>query len=64
MTLRLLFSVHAIVTLAAGVVLIVALPAIEGVVGIRIEPNACLLCYLLAAYRVDHFARLRPGYRK
>jgi hypothetical protein len=49
MTLRLLFSVHAIVTFAAGVVLVVAPAAIPGTLSIRIEPGAYLLCYLLAA---------------
>lgn len=47
--LRILFAVHALLTLAAGVVLIVAPELIPGAVGIKLEPNAYLLCYLLAA---------------
>jgi hypothetical protein len=49
MTLRILFGIHAILTFAAGVVLVVAPSAIPGMVGIHIEPGAYLLCYLLAA---------------
>jgi hypothetical protein len=49
MTLRLLFGVHAILTLAAGIVLLAAPGTIPGAVGIQIERGAYLLCYLLAA---------------
>lgn len=49
MTLRLLFTIHAILTFAAGVVLVAAPGVIPGTIGIHIEPTAYLLCYLLAA---------------
>jgi hypothetical protein len=49
MTLRLLFGLHAILTLAAGVVLVMWPRAIPATVGINVEPGAYLLCYLLAA---------------
>jgi hypothetical protein len=49
MTLRLLFGVHAILTLAAGIVLVAAPGAIPGAVGVQIERGAYRLCYLLAA---------------
>jgi hypothetical protein len=49
MNLRILFGIHAVLTLAAGVVLVVAPGAIPATVGIRIEPEGYLLCYLLAA---------------
>jgi hypothetical protein len=49
MTLRILFGIHAILTFAAGVVLVAAPGAIPGTVGMHIEPGAYLLCYLLAA---------------
>ena len=45
---RLLFA-HAAITAAAGVVLAVAPAAIPGAVGIRLAPDAFLVCYLLAA---------------
>src|SRR5262245_28479202 len=48
-TLRLIFTVHAIATLAAAIVLVVAPAAIPTTVGIVIAPPAFLLCYLLAA---------------
>jgi len=47
--LRKLLGIHAVVTLAAGVVLVVAPAAVPSTVGIRIKPDAYLLCYLLAA---------------
>ena len=47
--LKLLFAVHAGLTFAAGIVLIVAPEMIPGAVGIRLEPGAYLVCYLLAA---------------
>jgi len=46
--LRWLLRVHALVTAAAGSVLVVAPAAIPGVVGIRLGAGAELLCYLLA----------------
>jgi hypothetical protein len=49
MNLRALFGIHAVVTFAAGVVLVVAPAAIPNTVGIHVEPSAYLLCYLLAA---------------
>ena len=49
MTLRLLFTIHAILTFAAGIVLVAAPGAIPGMIGIHVEPKAYLLCYLLAA---------------
>jgi hypothetical protein len=49
MTLRLILTVHAIITFAATIVLIFAPPAIPMTVGISIAPPAYLLCYLLAA---------------
>ncbi len=47
--LRILFAVHAALTFAAGVVLIVAPELIPSAVGIHIELGAYLICYLLAA---------------
>lgn len=47
--LRRLLVVHAILTFAAGIVLIAAPDLIPGAVGIHIEPSANLICYLLAA---------------
>lgn len=49
MMLRVVLAVHAVLTFAAGVVLVVAPAAIPATVGITIEPSAYLLCYLLAA---------------
>ncbi len=43
-----LLTVHAAVTLAAAVVLVVAPELIPSVVGIRLDPSAYLLSYLLA----------------
>jgi hypothetical protein len=48
MTLRLLFTLHAIATIAAAIVLVLAPTAIPRTVGIIIMPSAFLLCYLLA----------------
>jgi len=48
-TLRFLFTVHAIATVAAAIVLVVAPAAIPTTVGIVIAPPAFVLCYLLAA---------------
>ena len=49
MSLRLLFGIHAILTFAAGIVLVTAPGAIPRTVGIPIGPGGYLLCYLLAA---------------
>lgn len=49
---RLLF-LHALVTLAAGVVLIVAPGVIPGFVDIPVDRRANLLCYLLGAAEVS-----------
>jgi hypothetical protein len=49
MNLRLLFVLHAIVTFAAALVLVLAPTAIPRTVGIIVPPSAFLLCYLLAA---------------
>jgi len=49
MTLHIQFRIHAILTFAAGVVLVAVPAAIPGAVGIHVEPGAYLLCYLLAA---------------
>lgn len=49
---RLLFF-HALLTLAAGLVLIVAPAAIPGFVGIEVAPGANLLSYLLGAAEVS-----------
>jgi hypothetical protein len=47
--LRLVFTVHATLTVAAGIVLVIAPAAIPNAVGIIVTPPAFLLCYLLAA---------------
>lgn len=44
-----LLAIHGIVTLAAGVVLFIAPGAIPGAVGVVVDPNAFLVCYLLGA---------------
>ncbi|WP_119080894.1 hypothetical protein [Chitinophaga alhagiae] len=44
-----LLAFHAIVTLAAGLVLIMAPAAIPGTVDIQLQPGQFLLCYFLAA---------------
>lgn len=49
MNLKILLVVHAIVTLAAGIVLIVAPAAIPGAVDIHIDRQAYLLSYFLGA---------------
>jgi len=48
MTLRVLLIIHAVVTFAAGIVLIVAPGMIPRMVGITLSPEAFLICYLLA----------------
>ncbi|MEU7858103.1 hypothetical protein [Nonomuraea sp. NPDC049141] len=49
MNLRILLTLHALVTLAAGVMLIAAPGLIPGAVGVRIMPDGYLVCYLLGA---------------
>ena len=47
--LRIFLAIHGILILTAGVVLVIAPDAIPAAVGIEIQPDAYLLCYLLAA---------------
>jgi hypothetical protein len=49
MALSRLFIIHAVITFAAGVVLIVAPQVIPATVGITLDKSAYLLCYLLGA---------------
>ncbi|MEU4230107.1 hypothetical protein AB0F17_37950 [Nonomuraea sp. NPDC026600] len=49
MNLRRLLTLHALITFAAGVVLIAAPGLIPGAVGVRVPPDAYLVCYLLGA---------------
>lgn len=49
---RLLFVIHGLVTLAAGVVLVVFPGAIPATVGISTEPSEYLLSYFLAAAEI------------
>jgi hypothetical protein len=49
MNLTKLLIIHAIVTLAAGIALIVAPDLIPSAVDIHIDPSAYLMCYLLGA---------------
>lgn len=49
MSLPRLLTLHALVTFAAGVVLIVAPGVIPSFVGIQVDHQANLLCYLLGA---------------
>lgn len=49
MNLSRLLLIHAIITLGAGFVLIVAPGMIPATVGIRMDPSAYLICYLLGA---------------
>ena len=48
MTLRILLVIHAFITFAAGIVLVVAPEAIPRVIGIHLAPGTFLICYLLA----------------
>ena len=50
--LRTLLVVHGFITLAAGIVLTVAPGLIPGVVGIRLEPSADVVAYLLAGAEI------------
>jgi hypothetical protein len=52
MTLRVLFLVHAIITLAAGIVLIVAPALIPGTVEMSLTKEQYLLSYFLAASEI------------
>lgn len=49
MNLRILLIIHAIITFAAGVVLVVAPGAIPSVIGIHLAPESFVICYFLAA---------------
>ena len=49
MNFRRLLIIHALVTFAAGVVLIVKPGLIPGAVDIQLDPAAYLICYLLAS---------------
>ncbi len=49
MNLKILLLIHAIITLAAGIVLVVAPTIIPQTVNIKIAPDEYLLCYFLAA---------------
>lgn len=49
MNLQKLFFLHAVITLAAGIVLMVVPAFIPATVNINITPNEYLLCYFLAA---------------
>ena len=53
MNLNRLLLVHAVVTLAAGMLLVVAPAVIPGTVGIQLNPNASLLSYLLGAAEIS-----------
>ncbi len=48
-----LLRIHALVTLAAGLVLIISPGAIPATVSIHLSPDAYLLCYLLGAVEVS-----------
>ena len=48
MALRILLVIHAVITLAAGIVLVAAPGAIPGMVDIALSPGSFLICYLLA----------------
>jgi hypothetical protein len=48
MNLRILLVLHAIVTFAAGVVLVVAPDAIPSVVDVHMAPGSFVICYFLA----------------
>ncbi len=48
MTLRILLVIHAVITFAAGIVLVAAPGAIPGTLGIALSPGSFLICYLLA----------------
>jgi hypothetical protein len=52
MTLRRLLALHALITFAAGVVLIAAPDLIPGAVGVHLPSDAYLVCYLLGAAEV------------
>jgi hypothetical protein len=52
MNLRILLIVHALVTFAAGIVLIIAPNLVPNAVNITVPPNAYLVCYLLGAMEI------------
>jgi multisubunit Na+/H+ antiporter MnhC subunit len=52
MILRVLLVVHAVITFAAGVVLVVVPAAIPNVIGIQLASDSFIICYLLAAAEV------------
>ncbi|GAA3681747.1 hypothetical protein GCM10022224_052520 [Nonomuraea antimicrobica] len=49
MSLRLLLTLHGLVTLAAGVVLVAAPGLVPSAVGVSVPEDAYLVCYLLGA---------------
>ncbi|HTK37519.1 MAG TPA: hypothetical protein VL325_03410 [Pyrinomonadaceae bacterium] len=53
MNLSRLLLIHAIIVFAAGFVLIVAPGTIPAVVGVRVDPTAYLICYLLGAAQLS-----------
>jgi len=52
MNINKLLIIHAIITLAAGIVLIAAPTLIPATVNIKIAPNEYLLCYFLGAAEI------------
>ena len=52
MTLSKLFIIHSLITLGAGIVLIVTPQLIPGTVDIHLEKNSYLICYLLGATEI------------
>lgn len=68
MNLNRLFIIHAIVTFAAGVVLIAAPEKIPNTVGIHIDQQAYFLCYLLGSAELalaflSYFSRTLTEYK-
>jgi hypothetical protein len=53
MQLKLLLTLHALITLAAAIVLVVQPEFIPGSVGIKIDRASYLICYLLAAFELS-----------
>src|SRR5215213_1313266 len=52
MNLVILFIIHGLITLAAGIVLIAAPEVIPETVGISIPPDSYLICYLLGTAEI------------
>ena len=52
MNLKTLLAIHAIITLAAGIVLIISPDIIPSTVNISLQPSQYLLCYFLAAAEI------------